>query len=157
MKQFPECQLIPTIIWCVRVRVTAQALLNLLTLVPVLFPPPFKKKKDFVLQQPNMCGLFVGLLRVRRSLAPKTRTMIEQRAGFMHSKPPKDRVGPVVSFFFFQKTLTVHQIILKCWFRNVLINQDDATRPTANLAGADCVYSGDSRALRLDPFPLGPL
>lgn len=86
--------------------------LNLLTLVPALI---FSfHKKDFALRQPNMCGLFVGLLKVRRSLAPKAKTMIEQRAGFMHSKPPKDRVGPVVSFFFLpQKTLTVHQLIFK--------------------------------------------
>uniref|UniRef100_A0A3B5KBH3 Uncharacterized protein n=1 Tax=Takifugu rubripes TaxID=31033 RepID=A0A3B5KBH3_TAKRU len=42
-----------------------------------------------------MCGLFNGFWRVRRSLAPKIRVMIEQRAGYIQGKPPKDRVGPV--------------------------------------------------------------
>lgn len=44
-----------------------------------------------------MCAVFAGLLRARRALAPRTGVMTQQRAGYINSKPPKDKVGPVVS------------------------------------------------------------
>lgn len=52
---------------------------------------------DLFLPRPNMCGLFAGLLRARRALAPRPGVMIQQRASYIHGKPPKDNVGPAVS------------------------------------------------------------
>lgn len=49
------------------------------------------------LQQPNMQGTFVGFLRARLSLAPKTGVMIVKRANHIRGKPPKDPIGPKVS------------------------------------------------------------
>lgn len=44
----------------------------------------------------NMTGVFTALLGARRALAPKAGVMIQQRAN-LRTKPPKDKIGPLVS------------------------------------------------------------
>lgn len=51
---------------------------------------------DFYLSKSNM-SLFAGLLRARRALANRAGVMVQQRAGYINSRPPKDNIGPAVS------------------------------------------------------------
>ncbi|KAL3067254.1 hypothetical protein OYC64_017064 [Pagothenia borchgrevinki] len=46
-----------------------------------------------------MSGLFAGLLRARWTLANRAGVMIRQRATYIKSKPPKDKIGAAESMF----------------------------------------------------------
>uniref|UniRef100_A0A3Q1BAQ4 Cytochrome c oxidase subunit 8A, mitochondrial n=2 Tax=Amphiprion TaxID=80969 RepID=A0A3Q1BAQ4_AMPOC len=51
-----------------------------------------------------MCGLFAGLLKAPRALI--VRTGVQQRATYIHGKPPKDKIGET-AFALTVLTLTV--------------------------------------------------
>ncbi|XP_060943567.1 cytochrome c oxidase subunit 8A, mitochondrial-like [Limanda limanda] len=69
----------------------------------------------------KMCGLLTGLLRPRLASLPRARVMVQQKATYVHSKPPKNKVGALESMFVLTvMTLTV--MVPSGW---VLANLED--------------------------------
>lgn len=106
-----------------------------------------------------MCGLFAGLLR---ALAPRPGVMIQQRASYIHGKPPKGNVGPAVSLQNVKFYLTFPSVArkwLKCKALEMFLKTSllIETWPTGIRVCADCDDTGRARTFRLDTCPLGPL